>query len=189
MPVAKKQLLRLIHLADLLKANKYPNCSSFAAIMRQLDLEENLNVVCTPKTIHRDIQTLKNDFNAPIEFNSSRNGYFLTDLSWDFPGCRTNVPIFQNNLCSDAVDNVIIRCDTVLIRYLRRYPLHHLQNLTISPDNSGEIRIKRILSSQLIPWIIHFCPHVTVISPLSLRSRICDISALLLERHQKSGLI
>ena len=189
MPIAKKQLLRLIRLADLLKANKYPNCSSFAAIMQKLDLEENLNVACTPKTIHRDIQTLKNDFNAPIEFDPSMNGYFLTDPSWNFPGCRQDVPPFQNNLCSDTVDDVIIRCDSVLIRYIRRYPLHHLQNLTIFPDNSGEIRIKRILQSQLIPWIIHFCSRVTVISPLSLRRRICDISALLLEKHQKSSYI
>lgn len=183
MPIAKKQLLRLIRLADQLKSDRYPNCSSFARQMRKLDIEENLNVACTPKTIYRDIQTLKNDFNAPIEFDPSRNGYFLTDLSWSFPGGDTGLPEFQNQLCSDTVDNVVILCDKTLTRYARRHPLHHRQKLTVKPDNNGEIRIKRIQQSQLIPWVMHFCPHATIISPISLRRRICDISTQLLEKH------
>ena len=183
MPIAKKQLLRLIRLVDLLKADHYPNCSSFSRQMRRADIEENLNIACTPKTIYRDIQTLKNDFNAPIEFDPSRNGYFLTDLSWDFPGSKTDLPEFQNNLCSDTVDNVVIICDPVLARYIRCHPLHHLQKLTFNSDQSGEIRVKRILQSQLIPWIMHFSSHVTVLSPLSLRRQICDISTQLLGKH------
>ena len=82
--MSKKQLLRLIRLVAQLKENRYPNCSSFAATMRKADLEENLNVSCTPKTIFRDIQTLKNDFEAPIKFDNSRNGYYLTRHDWTF---------------------------------------------------------------------------------------------------------
>ena len=183
MPIAKKQLLRLIRLVDLLKSDLYPNCASFARQMRRADIEENLNIACTPKTIYRDIQTLKNDFNAPIEFDASRNGYFLTDLSWEFPGTEPDFSEFQNNLCSDTVDNVIISCDPVLARYTRRHPLHHLQKLTFNSDNSGEIRIRRIMQSRLIPWIMHFNSHATVLAPLSLRRQICNISAQLLEKH------
>ena len=59
MPVSKKQLVRLIRLVAQLKENRYPNCARFAEEMRQADLDENLNLACTPKTIFRDIQTLK----------------------------------------------------------------------------------------------------------------------------------
>ena len=84
MPIGKKQLQRLIRLVSQLKENRYPNCSTFAAAMRKADLEENLNVSCTPKTIFRDIQTLKNDFDAPIKFDKVRNGYYLAHHGWNF---------------------------------------------------------------------------------------------------------
>ena len=75
MPVSKKQLVRLVRLVAQLKENRYPNCTRFSEEMRQADLDENLNLACTPKTIFRDIQTLKNDFDAPIEFDKVRTGY------------------------------------------------------------------------------------------------------------------
>ncbi|MBO7566065.1 MAG: WYL domain-containing protein [Bacteroidales bacterium] len=84
MAVGRKQLVRLIRLVAQLKENRYPNCSSFAAELRQLDLDENLNVACTAKTVARDIAVLKRDFDAPIAFDSSQNGYYLTDHDWTF---------------------------------------------------------------------------------------------------------
>lgn len=84
MPISKKQLERLIRLTSLLKENRYPNCSTFASEMRKADLDENLNLACTAKTIYRDIQILKNDFNAPIKFDFKRNGYYLTHHNWSF---------------------------------------------------------------------------------------------------------
>ena len=84
MAVGRKQLVRLIRLVAQLKENRYPNCSSFAAELRQLDLEENLNVACTAKTVARDIAVLKRDFEAPIAFDASQNGYYLTNHDWNF---------------------------------------------------------------------------------------------------------
>ena len=84
MPIGKKQLQRLIRLVAQLKENRYPNCSSFAETMRKADLYENLNVACTAKTVFRDIQMLKNDFDAPIKFDHVRNGYYLTHHGWNF---------------------------------------------------------------------------------------------------------
>jgi predicted DNA-binding transcriptional regulator YafY len=84
MPLSKKQLLRLFYLVSELKANHYPNCSTVACEMRRADLEDNQNLCCSTKTIFRDIQTLKNDFGAPIDFDKHNNGYRLTDRSWEF---------------------------------------------------------------------------------------------------------
>lgn len=84
MPISKKQLIRFVRLVASLKENRYPNCSSFAAELCEADIDENINVACSPKTIARDIQILKNDFGAPIKFNSVRNGYYLTKHNWNF---------------------------------------------------------------------------------------------------------
>lgn len=84
MPANKKQLVRLVRLVAQLKENRYPNCVSFAADMRKADIEENLNLSCTAKTIARDIRVLKRDFNAPFDFDPSRNGYYLTHHEWTF---------------------------------------------------------------------------------------------------------
>ena len=84
MPVSKKQLIRLIRLVAQLKENRYPNCTSFADDLCRLDTEENLNLSCTPKTISRDIAILKRDFEAPIAFDASQNGYYLTNHDWIF---------------------------------------------------------------------------------------------------------
>ena len=84
MPTNKKQLLRMVRLIALLRANKYPNCTSFCKMLQDADIYENINISCTTKTIYRDIKSLKEDFKAPIEFDASLNGYFLTDQSWKF---------------------------------------------------------------------------------------------------------
>ncbi len=84
MAVSRKQLMRLIRLVARLKENRYPNCATFAEELRGLDLEENLNLACTPKTIARDIAVLKRDFGAPIAFDFMQNGYYLTNHGWTF---------------------------------------------------------------------------------------------------------
>ena len=84
MPVNKKQLLRLVKLVSELKENRYPNCQSFSDKLLKSDLFENANVACTAKTIQRDIRTLKDDFDAPIEFDCQNNGFYLTHHGWDF---------------------------------------------------------------------------------------------------------
>lgn len=73
-----------MRLAAQLKENRYPNCTRFSEEMRRADQSENLNLACSAKTIARDIQLLRHDFNAPIAFDAARNGYYLTHHGWDF---------------------------------------------------------------------------------------------------------
>lgn len=133
MPISKKQLERLIRLTSQLKENRYPNCSTFASEMRKADLDENLNLACTAKTIYRDIQILKNDFNAPIKFDFKRNGYYLTLHNWSFPcpkifddtemlsavlGARVAAYIFPDPLKSNirkCVDHVPARQNDIAV--------------------------------------------------------------------------
>ncbi|HCE42870.1 MAG TPA: hypothetical protein DET40_04930 [Lentisphaeria bacterium] len=84
MPINKKQLQRLVKFVAMLKENRYPNCYSFVEELRKDDLYGNKNVVCTTKTVQRDILTLKNDFDAPIEYDPEQKGYYLKSKGWDF---------------------------------------------------------------------------------------------------------
>ena len=84
MPTNKKQLQRLVKFVAMLKENRYPNCYSFVKELRKDDLYKNKNVVCTTKTIQRDILTLKNDFDAPIDYDYENKGYYLKSHGWDF---------------------------------------------------------------------------------------------------------
>ena len=187
MPIVKKQMLRIIRLVDLLRKNCYPNCSTIAGLMWKLDIEENLNVACSAKTIYRDIQTLKNDFNAPIEFDPSRNGYFLTDPDWKFPGICLEVPeISADCLAGTIFENVVVSCDAVLTRYIRRYPLHCQQHLEMLSDGSSLLRINRIQQGQLVAWIMRFTPRATVVAPQTCRRKICDVSQKLISKHLDS---
>lgn len=83
MPMSNKQLKRLVKFSAQLKENRYPNCSSFAEDLRRADIAENVNIACTEKTIHRDIEVLKKQFDCPIKFDHKRNGYYLAHHGWE----------------------------------------------------------------------------------------------------------
>ena len=84
MPINKKQLHRLTRFVAQLKENRYPNCASFAAELREADISENRNLACTAKTIQRDIKVLKDEFDCPLIFDQEHNGYCLKHHGWDF---------------------------------------------------------------------------------------------------------
>jgi predicted DNA-binding transcriptional regulator YafY len=85
MPVNKKQLSRLVKFVAMLKENRYPNSKSFTEELRKLDIVENQNLVCSRKTVSRDIKALQEEYNAPIKFDYDRNGFYLTHKGWDLP--------------------------------------------------------------------------------------------------------
>ncbi|NOY74920.1 MAG: WYL domain-containing protein [Kiritimatiellaeota bacterium] len=90
MPVNKKQLKRMIKFVAMLKENRYPNCNSFVEELRREDIDGNVNISCTRKTIQRDIKTLRDEFDAPIEYDYDMKGYYLHHHGWDFP-----CPLFE----------------------------------------------------------------------------------------------
>ncbi|GAB6876615.1 helix-turn-helix transcriptional regulator [Thermaerobacter litoralis] len=70
----RAQLHRLVRIVAELRANRYPNARTLA---------ESLEV--TTRTVHRDLDVLRDDWHAPLEFDRRRNGYYLTDPSWEPP--------------------------------------------------------------------------------------------------------
>lgn len=98
MPVNKKQLLRLIRFVAELRKNNYPNAASFTRKLREMDLDQNLNMSCSERTVMRDLDTLRKDFDAPISFSQENNGYFLTNPYWEL-----KVPFMDDEMVMSAM--------------------------------------------------------------------------------------
>lgn len=83
MPMQKAQLHRLIHIAALLKENRYPNSESLVKEFRRIAVEEELEIDCSKKTILRDMKILEREFKCPLDFDRGHNGYYLKHHGWD----------------------------------------------------------------------------------------------------------
>ena len=92
MPLQKSQMHRLMRIAALLKENRYPNSETLIRDFNRMALEENIDISCVKKTILRDINTLKTEYGAPIDFDRARNGYFLKHHGWHF-----NMPVILDD--------------------------------------------------------------------------------------------
>lgn len=95
MSVQSRQALRLMKFVAELKKNSFPNAGSFAKLLRQADVDENFSCACSTRTVLRDIETLQRDYHAPIDYDASRRGYYLTDPEWEFA-----VPILSDDILS-----------------------------------------------------------------------------------------
>jgi len=95
MSVQSRQALRLMKFVAEMRKNNYPNAASFARLLRQADVGENIPCSCSTRTILRDIETLKTDYNAPIGYDPTNRGFFLIDPGWEL-----NIPILNDDLLS-----------------------------------------------------------------------------------------
>jgi proteasome accessory factor B len=64
----------MLRIHQALQSGKYPNASTLA---REIEV--------ATKTIHRDIEFMRDRLNLPIEFNPAKNGYFYTGEVSAFP--------------------------------------------------------------------------------------------------------
>jgi len=83
MPKFKPQYRRLLFIDRKVREGCYPNCPSLAA-------EWEVSV----KTIQRDMDYLRDELDAPIEFERKRNGYYYTEENYRLP----TVPISESDL-------------------------------------------------------------------------------------------
>ncbi|MGH7989504.1 MAG: helix-turn-helix transcriptional regulator [Limisphaerales bacterium] len=80
---SRPPLERMLRIHQTLQAGKFPNASTLA---REIEV--------ATKTIHRDIEFMRDRLNLPVEFNKTRNGYFYTEEVGAFP----NVQITEGEL-------------------------------------------------------------------------------------------
>ena len=92
MPLNKKQLKRMLLFISEVKQNRYPNSYSFAEFLRKTDIDDNMNIACSSRTIQRDIEVLKKDFDAPLRYDHDNQGYIL-----DVPGWEFSIPVVSES--------------------------------------------------------------------------------------------
>jgi predicted DNA-binding transcriptional regulator YafY len=95
MSVQSRQALRMIKFVAELKKNSYPNAKNFAELLKKADVNENFSCACSSRTVMRDIETLQNDYNAPIEYDAVNRGYYLKNPRWEF-----SCPIMDDDILS-----------------------------------------------------------------------------------------
>ncbi|MDF7801288.1 WYL domain-containing protein [Pontiellaceae bacterium B1224] len=80
---SKTQMRRLMELDALMQQRKYPNCSSFGKKWE-----------VSSKTIQRDIEFMKYQLNAPIEYDALKRGFYYTEPSY----MMSSVPMNEGEL-------------------------------------------------------------------------------------------
>ncbi|HZL78737.1 MAG TPA: WYL domain-containing protein, partial [Candidatus Limnocylindrales bacterium] len=73
-PLSRPPLERMLRIHQALQAGSFPNASKLA---REVEV--------STKTIHRDIEFMRDRLNLPIEYDASRNGYSYTGEVSAFP--------------------------------------------------------------------------------------------------------
>src|SRR5262245_1905774 len=68
---------RLSKLCIEIQRGRYPTKAELARIVER-----------TPRTIQNDIRALRDDWNAPLEFDNKKNGFYFTDHAWRLPPIR-----------------------------------------------------------------------------------------------------
>ena len=74
----KRMIERLILIHNVIKAGMYPKCKDLRAIYKE---KTGYNV--GEATIYRDIEALRTNFKAPLEYDREKQGYYYFD-DWEF---------------------------------------------------------------------------------------------------------
>jgi len=80
MPASKNQIRRIQTIRKMMRQGRYPNHTSFLKEMRAQDPAGAYDI--SAKTFSRDIADLRDEYGAPVRYDSSRRGFYLTNPEW-----------------------------------------------------------------------------------------------------------
>ena len=72
-PKFKPQFRRLQFIDEQIRAGIYPNC---------FQMSHQWEINCSYKTIQRDVDYLRDEMGAPIEYDKKRRGFYFTNNTW-----------------------------------------------------------------------------------------------------------
>ena len=82
----RMQILRMARIASLLKKNSCPTAEKLLREYERLELEDGKTIrakYCL-RTVYRDIDSLRNDFDCPVKYDRMNKTYYLDDHNWEF---------------------------------------------------------------------------------------------------------
>lgn len=80
MPANKNQIRRIQTILKMMRQNRYPNFTSFMKEMKSQDAAGAYEL--SSKTFSRDIADLRDEYGAPIHYDASRKGFYLSNTEW-----------------------------------------------------------------------------------------------------------
>ena len=80
MPANKNQIRRIQTILKMMRQNRYPNYTSFIKEMKNQDIAGAYKLSST--TFLREIADLRDEYGAPIHYDSSRKGFYLSNIDW-----------------------------------------------------------------------------------------------------------
>ena len=131
---SRPPLERMLRIHQAVSAGQFPNASSLA-----------LEIEVATKTIHRDIEFMRDRLNLPIEFDGHRNGYHYTEkvsANWfKF--------IFPFSYWSDVLETAAVLADLGYGSDPRLAPV--LQLILDKQDAAGRWKLENTLNGKM--WI------------------------------------
>jgi predicted DNA-binding transcriptional regulator YafY len=85
---------RLSKLCAEIQRGRYPTKADLARVAHR-----------TPRTVQNDIRALKDDWQAPLEFDRKKNGFYFTDSTWRLP----SIKLSQGELLSFFIAERMLR--------------------------------------------------------------------------------
>lgn len=84
--VSRKQLHRMKRIVALLKQEKNVTRKRMLEVLAESEYESNCPILtCSVKTLQRDLNILKEEFDCPIEYDHSERVYVFTGRYWSLP--------------------------------------------------------------------------------------------------------
>ena len=80
MPANKNQIRRIQTILKMMRQCRYPNFTSFIKEMKNQDPAGAYEL--SSKTFSRDIADLRDEYGAPVHYDASRKGFYLTNTEW-----------------------------------------------------------------------------------------------------------
>jgi predicted DNA-binding transcriptional regulator YafY len=80
MPANKNQIRRIQTILKMMRQNRYPNYTSFIKEMKSQDIAGAYKL--SSKTFQRDIADLRDEYGAPVYYDNSRKGFYLSNVDW-----------------------------------------------------------------------------------------------------------
>ena len=80
MPANKNQIRRIQTILKMMRQNRYPNYTSFVQEMKMQDIAGAYKL--SSKTFQRDIADLRDEYDAPVHYDASRKGFYLSNVDW-----------------------------------------------------------------------------------------------------------
>lgn len=80
MPANKNQIRRIQTILKMMRQKRYPNYPSFLKEMQEQDIAGAYKL--SAKTFQRDIADLRDEYGAPVRYDTSRKGFYLANADW-----------------------------------------------------------------------------------------------------------